>query len=779
MSKNKENCYDVIVIGSGLGGMATAALLTKINKKKVLVLERHSEFGGLTHEFKRGPYTWDVGLHYIGNLSHNKSLYSRMMFDFITDGKMKWNSLPEVFDKIHMPGKEISISGGTDNYISEMAKAFPESRKEIENYVKDIERVKTWYLNYFYADFLHGFPAWVYKMLSLRNRDKALMTLSEYLHKYISDPKLRLALSSRWGNYGLPADKIAFAAHALVEEHYYEGASFPSEGSGVIGAYIEHTLEEYGSTTRTNAEVTQILLDKHNRAYGVRVRDLASADKAETEYYAPCIVSAVGAMNTYGKLLPSSLGLDIQKKIKAIEPIYSGVNIYFGLRESPEKLGLKGENHWFNESLDIDNYANEWQGLTENKATYCFLSFPTMKLSHAEGEKVAHSADVIAVLPYSLFSKWSKEEWKQHEKEYYELKDKIIDSVLTLIDKYIPGFSDLVCYKEMATPLTFEHFTNQPMGNFYGLPETPDRYKIEELRIKTPIKGLYMTGTDILSNGIVPAIMSGMGTAVYINGFWGIIKVMKNLMSYKPTEEEIAAHSIFRPDAEQNKASNKAVGTLINITPLNDNVQEMTFQFGDELHLIAGQHVKLNVGVGQWRAYSVARYTDKTLTLIIDTRPNGIGIKYIKKLQLGQKSTFRIPISDLIYHESDNDKVFIGTGTGFVPFISMLDHLKSQKCNKKITCLFGCLNNNDNFIERYLAEYKDALNIDTHIYIENMVGEKSSADDFSIKQGRVTDILTNDKFDYSRTDFYICGHQNMTDSAVRILRILGAKNIYY
>ncbi|MBP5706972.1 MAG: GMC family oxidoreductase N-terminal domain-containing protein, partial [Spirochaetales bacterium] len=550
-----------------------------------------------------------------------------------------------------------------------------------------------------------------------------------------------IALSARWGNYGLPPDKVAFAAHSLVEEHYYEGAAFPAEGAGAIGAYVEHTLEEYGSTTRTNAEVTEILLDK-KRAYGVRVRDLAAAEPTETEYYAPIIVSAVGAMNTYGKLLPASLGLDIQSKVKAIEPQYSGINVYLGLRDNPEKLGIKGENHWFVETLDIDNFANEWQGVTENKPSYCFLSFPTMKMTHAEGEKVAYSADIITILPYDLFSKWSKEEWKQHEKEYYELKDKIIDGVLTMIEKYIPGFSDLICYKEMASPLTFEHFTNQPMGNFYGLPETPERYKIDELRIKTPIKGLYLTGTDILSNGIVPAIMSGMGTAVYLNGFFGIIKVMKNLMSYKADTPQAMQHNIFRPDAEQDKASNKKVGTLVNITPINDNLQEMTFQFRENISLLPGQHIKLKVGLGHWRAYSVARYTDKSITLIVDMRPNGVGIKYIRKQQIGQKSTFRIPISDLLYHESDNDKVFIGTGTGYVPFISMLDHLRSLKCNKKITSLFGCLSENDNFIDKYLSEAKEALNLSSHIYIEKgKITEKSDISE--IHEGRVTDYLTN------------------------------------
>ncbi len=65
--------YDAIVIGSGIGGLATATILTKVGKKKVLVIEQHWELGGLTHEFKRKvKLSWDVGVHYIGKMKEGE-----------------------------------------------------------------------------------------------------------------------------------------------------------------------------------------------------------------------------------------------------------------------------------------------------------------------------------------------------------------------------------------------------------------------------------------------------------------------------------------------------------------------------------------------------------------------------------------------------------------------------------------------------------------------------------------------------------------------------------
>src|SRR5579862_1322172 len=80
--------YDAIIIGSGLGGLSTAAFLAK-EGKKVLVLERHYTPGGFTHVFTRPGYEWDVGVHYIGEVHRPQNDVTKM-FNYISDGKLKW-----------------------------------------------------------------------------------------------------------------------------------------------------------------------------------------------------------------------------------------------------------------------------------------------------------------------------------------------------------------------------------------------------------------------------------------------------------------------------------------------------------------------------------------------------------------------------------------------------------------------------------------------------------------------------------------------------------------
>ena len=91
-----KGSFDAIVIGSGLGGMSTAVFLSK-EGKRVLVLEQHYTPGGFTHVFKRRDYEWDVGVHYIGEVSRPNSMISRL-FGYITNGELKWADMGEVYD---------------------------------------------------------------------------------------------------------------------------------------------------------------------------------------------------------------------------------------------------------------------------------------------------------------------------------------------------------------------------------------------------------------------------------------------------------------------------------------------------------------------------------------------------------------------------------------------------------------------------------------------------------------------------------------------------------
>ena len=96
---------DAIVIGSGMGGLTAAVLLGSHGGKRVLVLERHYEAGGFTHTFHRPGYEWDVGLHYIGQMQDAASPV-RLAFDHVTAGKVKWQAMPELYDRLIFPARD-------------------------------------------------------------------------------------------------------------------------------------------------------------------------------------------------------------------------------------------------------------------------------------------------------------------------------------------------------------------------------------------------------------------------------------------------------------------------------------------------------------------------------------------------------------------------------------------------------------------------------------------------------------------------------------------------
>src|ERR1700683_272716 len=95
--------YDAIVIGSGIGGLTAAALLAKHGGQKVLVLERHYTAGGFTHVFRRPGYEWDVGVHYDGQAKGVRDQV-RAAFDHLTDGRLQWHPMPDVYDRIQIAG---------------------------------------------------------------------------------------------------------------------------------------------------------------------------------------------------------------------------------------------------------------------------------------------------------------------------------------------------------------------------------------------------------------------------------------------------------------------------------------------------------------------------------------------------------------------------------------------------------------------------------------------------------------------------------------------------
>jgi all-trans-retinol 13,14-reductase len=138
----------------------------------------------------------------------------------------------------------------------------------------------------------------------------------------------------------------------------------------------------------------------------------------------------------------------------------------------------------------------------------------------------------IAPLSYRSLEEHRHALWRRRGADYESAKDRMTHALLDLVERHHPGFRELVGYAELGTPLTLEHFTAAPSGAIYGYPATPEKYRRTWLGPRTPVRNLYLTGSDVALLGIMGALMGGVVTASCLLGRFGFIEVMRAARSH-------------------------------------------------------------------------------------------------------------------------------------------------------------------------------------------------------------------------------------------------------
>ena len=508
------NQPDVIVIGSGIGGLTLASLLAQLQKKRVLVLERHFQPGGYSHSFSRGKYHWDVGLHYVGAMQKSSPL--RQIFDLVTGNQVDWSPLPEPFERFSYPGFDFNVTGDPKQFEADLIKRFPVEEKGIHAYFKDITRAARAITSAQLEMNTRGGFRWLMAAGRWWFGKHLKYSTKEYLDAHFRNPLLKAVLASQWGDYGSPPGESAFPVHAMVAHHYLQGAYYPVGGAGGIAESVRKILEANGGQILLRQEVTEIIIE-NGTAVGVRVRKAGSPATSPTEEFrAPIIVSAAGAPTTYLRLVPESYPLPFRQALRQFcqkYPLSSAAGLYVGLSGDPRSVGASGGNIWIYKDTDHDAmYARRAKAIEAGAPEHAYVSFPSLR----DPKATAHTAEILTFADYDSFSRWREQPWLRRDKDYQQLKERIANGLLALVESRLPGFTALVDRKELSTPITNEHFTGHPRGGVYGLSVCPERLAPGARawhHVRSPISGLYLTGVDtMLLPGIVSALVAGVVT---------------------------------------------------------------------------------------------------------------------------------------------------------------------------------------------------------------------------------------------------------------------------
>ena len=348
--------YDAIIIGSGIGALTTAGLLAGVAGARVLVLEKHSTPGGLTHSFRRMGASWDVGLHYVGDM-HPRSR-PRQLFDYLTGGALTWNRMPSGYDRFVLPGHglDVTIPSSLEEYQRLLISLFPHEKRAIRRYRADVQRAYSYMSLGYVREMVPERVAPAVRLAQRALAGHALELTQHYMERRFRDPALRALLTTHWGDYGVEPTRSAFVAHAMIVCHYMDGAWFPRGGSGQIARMIEERIRATGGEIRLCQDVDDILID-NGRAVGVRVTDRRSAPVSYEER-APIVISGVGARETYTRLLPTTgpvgaLTARVREHVARLGQGGSAVTVYLTLDHYP--AGVDGSNVWVNTSQGPDD----------------------------------------------------------------------------------------------------------------------------------------------------------------------------------------------------------------------------------------------------------------------------------------------------------------------------------------------------------------------------------------------------------------------------------------
>ena len=517
--------YDVIVIGSGIGGLCSAALLSQMGKK-VLVLEQHYTAGGFTHAYEREGYEWDVGVHYIGDMGRKSQ--GRGLFDYISGGQLKWAEMDPVYDRIILGDEHFDFVAGKENFKNSLKLQFPDDTVAIDQYV-DLVTTTTKYMAA--VSQTKAMPRPLAKLMSLSSKNKfpdyALDSSYNVLKGLTDNEKLIAVLCGQWGDHGCPPKESVFLMHALIAGHYFNGGFYPVGGASKIAETIIPQIQVSGGDVLTYADVQEILI-VDDRAVGVEMVDGHCL-------YADYIISNAGVVNTFTKLLPAAISdkFGYRDRVQSLATSMSHGGMYIGLRGTADELQLPKTNLWIYLDQHHDENVAALRKDPSAPLPLVYVSFPSAKDPDFQRRHPGRSTIEIVIGPcdFEQYRQWADKTWGKRGDDYEALKADLSERMLAALYKQLPHLQGKIDYSEVSTPLSTNHFCRYKQGEAYGLAHTKARFEQEWLTPKTRVKGLYLTGQDLISCGVVGALMAGMVTAMSVVGLRGAGTLMKKIKS--------------------------------------------------------------------------------------------------------------------------------------------------------------------------------------------------------------------------------------------------------
>jgi len=461
-----ENEYDVIIVGSGIGGLTCGALLSK-RGYKVLVLEQHYQAGGYCSSFKREGFVFNTGVEDVSGLWEKGPI--NYLFKEI--GLKKENLFVRNTSRYLFKGKKIEARN-LDEFIKLLSNTFPQEKENISAFFDEAKNV---YEECYREAEIYGTPlpaeliAKAFGERKLLNYPKEHPHFYDWLNKtykqkldeHFKDEDLKALLCALLGYVGTEPEKtIASNALTACVSYYLYGGYFPKGGAQQFTDSLRKFIDGHGGKVLVKHKLDKILTE-NREVRGVKVGDRV--------FRSPVIVSNANAKTTFIELVGvENLDKGFIEYINGLRMSFSCFMVFLGV------------------DIDLSNYPTLIKNLDEG---YEIVINSNADPNLAPRDKA--SMTILTGANYHVFPERGTEEYSKKKKEMAAI-------LIQKAEKVIPDLSKRIIVQDAATPKTFERYTSIPEGALYIFDQS-----IETKRpyFKTPIKGLYLTGASTFPGG--------------------------------------------------------------------------------------------------------------------------------------------------------------------------------------------------------------------------------------------------------------------------------------
>lgn len=489
------NNYEVIVIGSGIGGLTSASLLAK-SGKSVLVLEAHDRPGGYAHGFKRKKYQFDSGVHLISGCGENGYCGGQVIYKALNAlgmlNEIEFISI-NPFSHVQYPQLSIELPQTIEKFVDSLAESFPSERKGIKQLTQLCQQIAE---EVMLADELMGEVS--------HEKAQQLMpclfeyrksTLAEVASQFISDPKLLDVFASNWPYLGLPPSKVSFIYwSSMLIGYMVDGAYYCKGGFQQLANTLVKGLQYFNGEIKYKSVVEQIIIEN---------RKVAGVIVNKQRINAPIVISNSDFKNTvYNMVGEHYFPPRFLQRTKKMKHSLSIFTVYIATNLDLKTMGIGHELFSYQDYNHDKNFAKTQQG----DISWISITVPTL-VDSSLAPSDQHLIMLTTLLPYD-----ATDSWKQDKPSY-------VQKMLKIAEQTIPKLESHILYIEGGSPATMERYTKNYQGSAYGWDVTPNQVGPSRVQNKSPIKGLFFAGHWTTPGGGVYGVsVSGVQTAMSVLG---------------------------------------------------------------------------------------------------------------------------------------------------------------------------------------------------------------------------------------------------------------------